>query len=36
MTLDTNKDYAELKKMFSKNNIKPNNSWYEIYRKLKN
>ena len=35
-TLDTNKDYAELKKMFSINNIKPNNSWYEIYRKLKN
>ena len=35
-TLDTNKDYAGLKKMFSINNIKPNNSWYEIYRKLKN
>ena len=35
-TLDTNKDYVMLRKMFLENKIKPSTSWNEIYRKLKN
>ena len=34
-TLDTNKDYVKLKKMFLEYNIKPSTSWNKIYGKLK-
>ena len=33
-TLDTMEDYIKLEKMFSKNNIKPNQSWKKILKKV--